>query len=1078
MFLNKDKQLRCHQEKKVKHIFLKFISALMTSVTLWMFVLVGFLPVFVNSSSPTFRTTTYEVIMSRNDFSLVLNQDLAEDYFTIIIGSATGNTTRNADSNFLRVSADPFGTGALSVSPSSNILSLTRTTASDTWIGQVTVIESLGDNSSSGFSLLDVVEVSVSGTGVQSSSASSAVNWSDINQVVPFGGLRGGGVTLPSSANSSDHCYGHGRFFPSGINTINVERNSLGCGSGGQVGTYVVYVVEWGSEWNIQRATVTGNAGGGGADNTSEYNTASINQVVRENTWVWASGYTDDGGIGDSWSGQIATLGNGVNQNTTETLVAVGAEYADNRVVDVYVMEHPEISVDYVFKPDGDTSNLIYDYTVDSGVDTYNSTSNGTLVGIASVATVNGADGYWPVLYGATPISSTIDLVALEDTISDAERNHTSETVSYLVFSGQSAGGVLLDNSLNIIGEYGSVVGVSDVPITVNFSQSLDNPVVFLLGSMVDSTELSAVTRLNNITSSGFNLFLQPANSLGSVDTSVVYWLAVEAGEHTLPGGINLEVGKGSISGLNSTTNWSTSEMLSVTPSLSFVNPVVFSQVQTFNDSGWQASWATGSSLATPPAVGSIYIGRHIAGDNIDTDRLPEDVGYLIIEEGLGVNNGFSFEAGLTNNIVMGVDDTPPYVTSLGFLSFVTDSTVGRFALQYNSSNGTGNAFPRPYWSLRHIGPTTLRATRQYSGQGWVSWVQSIDFGGVSYGVLGATVSSFGSQLASVLPFETDFYVGGGWSVVPTTGDTITSVTISENGTIDASSGLENIKLYYDLDMSAPYDCASETYEGNEVQFGNTDADGFSGSNGTSTFNGNLSINTNSVACFYVVLDTTSFAFPGQELEIEISNPSTDVVLSNATASPATPLSVAGSTIVTGSLSVDIVNQLGASVPDPSFAMSPLSVSLDSQTATGVLGESNQKIRITNDSVSASWVLSLAGDLTTNVWGGTSHSYDFNDSSGAVDGADFDLVGGQMTVDSSVATINPAVGCSSNGLSTGSSASFSEGAVDSIVLVSASALADVSCYWDITGIDLDQLVPAEQPADNYSLSVTITLVSS
>jgi sugar lactone lactonase YvrE len=54
---------------------------------------------------------------------------------------------------------------------------------------------------------------------------------------------------------------------------------------------------------------------------------------------------------------------------------------------------------------------------------------------ILSQTAMDGGDGGWPILYGADPISAgALSLVIDEDKMSDAERNHTTEQVAYLVF--------------------------------------------------------------------------------------------------------------------------------------------------------------------------------------------------------------------------------------------------------------------------------------------------------------------------------------------------------------------------------------------------------------------------------------------------------------------------------------------------------------------------------------------------------------------------------------------------------------------------------------------------------------------
>ena len=81
----------------------------------------------------------------------------------------------------------------------------------------------------------------------------------------------------------------------------------------------------------------------------------------------------------------------------------------------------------------------------------------------------------------------------------------------------------------------------------------------------------------------------------------------------------------------------------------------------------------------------------------------------------------------------------------------------------------------------------------------------------------------------------------------------VTGITITENGTVNAQTNLDNIKLFYENDTSSPYNCASESYAGTETQFGSTDTDGFSATNGTSAFTGSVAISTTSAMCVYAL---------------------------------------------------------------------------------------------------------------------------------------------------------------------------------------------------------------------------------
>ena len=162
-------------------------------------------------------------------------------------------------------------------------------------------------------------------------------------------------------------------------------------------------------------------------------------------------------------------------------------------------------------------------------------------------------------------------------------------------------------------------------------------------------------------------------------------------------------------------------------------------------------------------------------------------------------------------------------------------------------------------------------------------------------------VSAVGSQISSAEIPQTNVYFGGAFAIADNSGTrTVTDITIAETGTIDASTGLRNIQLFYETDTSAPYNCASESYDGSELQYGSTDADGFSGSNGTSTFSDSVTISTTASLCTYVVADVTSSAVNGETILFEITSGLQDVVVSTGSVAPATPVALLGTTTLSG----------------------------------------------------------------------------------------------------------------------------------------------------------------------------------
>jgi len=193
--------------------------------------------------------------------------------------------------------------------------------------------------------------------------------------------------------------------------------------------------------------------------------------------------------------------------------------------------------------------------------------------------------------------------------------------------------------------------------------------------------------------------------------------------------------------------------------------------------------------------------------------------------------------------------------------------------------------------------------------------------------------------------------------------------------------------------------------------------------------------------------------------------PYIDVIMAKYTAPPA------------GTLSVSIVDADGVDVGSPSVTMDAGEYSFVYQTVSGTLGAASQKIRLTNETATATWTLAIAATGgATAVWSdGGSNTYDFNDpTASAVDGGDTDTKGGQLTLNPNAGTVTASAGCDNTGVSKGSQTSFSEGATDSITLMSADGTASTACYWDLTGVTLSQTIPAGQTVATYTLGFTLT----
>ncbi len=319
---------------------------------------------------PGFRVTEYWLDppgpFTGNTYDLTLDQDLAADYFVMVRGSdgngGNGNGDRRGpDEDYVSLTADPSGTGDLAASGAADRLSFTRRNNVDTWTGVITVVECLSDCSTDGFRLIGVDRITHTGSSSGSATLPTG-NWTDIAQVLLVGGYNGSGCDS-TETDSRRHNSCHLRFVPSGSNAISWSRLS---GSSGWNAVSTVMALEWGSNWTVQNVRVQGNNGGDGADELDEYNTAPIpTEVVRANTWIWGSGFTNDNGVGDTAEGCLVTLGDGVNQNSNEDQVAVGIEFNNNAVdFQVYAMTHGDLATDHEFVPSGNNNDLIVDIGV------------------------------------------------------------------------------------------------------------------------------------------------------------------------------------------------------------------------------------------------------------------------------------------------------------------------------------------------------------------------------------------------------------------------------------------------------------------------------------------------------------------------------------------------------------------------------------------------------------------------------------------------------------------------------------------------------------------------------------------
>lgn len=152
--------------------------------------------------------------------------------------------------------------------------------------------------------------------------------------------------------------------------------------------------------------------------------------------------------------------------------------------------------------------------------------------------------------------------------------------------------------------------------------------------------------------------------------------------------------------------------------------------------------------------------------------------------------------------------------------------------------------------------------------------------------ILIVTTGSTGTQVINMSIPSLNNYVGGAFTLVRNSGSTnVTQITVSETGTVNATVNLSNVDLYYEITASCVYD-------GTETLFGT--AASFNASQ-KATVSGVMAVGTSQV-CVYAVLDVGAGASAGQTIELEITNPSTEITVSAGTVAPSSAVLLAGTT--------------------------------------------------------------------------------------------------------------------------------------------------------------------------------------
>jgi hypothetical protein len=291
---------------------------------------------------------------------------------------------------------------------------------------------------------------------------------------------------------------------------------------------------------------------------------------------------------------------------------------------------------------------------------------------------MDGANGGWAILYGNNALTNSgIALAIDEDQSKDTERSHTSEQVAYVVF------GEPLPVSAGPFLQTGVVPAVSSTGwTTVSLAHAYESMVV-IASANYDANQAPTIVRVRANGPSAFDVRVDRAdNSIAPLSGVPVHYAVVEEGLYTMANhGVKMEA----VRFLSTTTDHDGSWQGENRPYLNtYTNPVVLGQVLSANDPAWSTFWARGTSAANPPN-GVLYLGKHV-GEDSDTTRGDELIGYIVIEAGTGLIEGQRYSAALGADTVLGVTNSPPYSYSLSGLSSASVAIVS--AAGMDGANG------------------------------------------------------------------------------------------------------------------------------------------------------------------------------------------------------------------------------------------------------------------------------------------------------------------------------------------------------------------------------------------------------
>ncbi len=219
--------------------------------------------------------------------------------------------------------------------------------------------------------------------------------------------------------------------------------------------------------------------------------------------------------------------------------------------------------------------------------------------------------------------------------------------------------------------EYQKISGVGYSWSHVSFANNYSDAIVVCSNVLPSSNDNEAVVRVNNISSTGFDVKIQRPQDSDAGYSTDVYCIVSDEGSYSVP--FKYEAHKvlsTGTSGQYVTDDWSASNTEDVSNAIvqTYTKPAVLGQVMSFNDAKFSTFWSfdCDNRKNRPFQDGmadGICVGKHIG--QINESRANETLGYMVAEAGVYELKDFSIAVDYGADSVKGVGDSPAYSYTL-----------------------------------------------------------------------------------------------------------------------------------------------------------------------------------------------------------------------------------------------------------------------------------------------------------------------------------------------------------------------------------------------------------------------------